>query len=104
MRVYVAGPMGKADVIEANCQQAIAVAMKLWHLGHEPYVPHLSYYTVLCGHARSYEAWLQTDFVWIRQCEALLRLPGESPGADREVAYAQANGIPVYYSVDELPR
>jgi len=31
-----------------------------------------------------------------------MRLPGESPGADREVALAAELGIPVFYSVEEL--
>ena len=35
-------------------------------------------------------------------CDAVLRLPGESKGADNEVRVAKANKIPVFYSIDAL--
>ena len=35
-----------------------------------------------------YETWMEYDLAWLGACEALLRLPGHSPGADREVRYA----------------
>lgn len=37
------------------------------------------------------------------RCDAVLRLPGASRGADRDVARAQALGLPVYHHIDELP-
>jgi uncharacterized peroxidase-related enzyme len=36
-------------------------------------------------------------------CDAVLRLPGESRGADRDVEIARSRGIPVYHSLDEIP-
>ena len=36
------------------------------------------------------------DFVWLRQCHAMIRLEGRSPGADREEEFAIAHGIPVF--------
>lgn len=39
----------------------------------------------------------------LERCDAVLRLPGESPGADREVHYAISLGKPVYYGLEELP-
>ena len=39
----------------------------------------------------------------IERCDAVLRLPGESAGADNDVRLAQARGIPVYSSVQEVP-
>lgn len=40
----------------------------------------------------------------IERCDAILRLPGESKGADNDVRLAKERGIPVYYNVDELPQ
>ena len=40
-------------------------------------------------------------FDMILHCQALLRLPGESPGADREVQFARDNGVPVLYEVQD---
>ena len=37
------------------------------------------------------------------RCDAVLRLPGASRGADMDVARARARGLPVVHHVDELP-
>jgi hypothetical protein len=39
----------------------------------------------------------------IERCDAVLRLPGESKGADNDVKLAKERGIPVYYELDEIP-
>jgi hypothetical protein len=39
----------------------------------------------------------------LERCDAVLRLAGESRGADQDVAIARGRGIPVYYSLDEIP-
>ncbi len=36
-------------------------------------------------------------------CEAVLRLPGESKGADNDVRLAEQRGIPVYYRLEDVP-
>jgi hypothetical protein len=40
----------------------------------------------------------------LQHCDAVLRLPGESRGADQDVAIARRRGIPVYSSLEEIPR
>nr|WP_211244218.1 hypothetical protein [Actinospica robiniae] len=40
----------------------------------------------------------------LQHCDAVLRLPGESRGADQDVAIARERGIPVYTSLDQIPR
>lgn len=39
----------------------------------------------------------------LERCDAVLRLAGESRGADQDVAIARERGIPVYYNLDEIP-
>ncbi|WP_275789509.1 DUF4406 domain-containing protein [Pararhizobium gei] len=39
----------------------------------------------------------------LQLCDAVLRLPGESRGADNDVRIARERGIPVYFSLDEVP-
>ena len=39
----------------------------------------------------------------LQHCDAVLRLPGPSKGADNDVAIAKARGIPVFCSLDEVP-
>jgi len=39
----------------------------------------------------------------IDRCDAILRLPGESKGADNDVRLAKARGIPVYERIEDIP-
>ena len=39
----------------------------------------------------------------IERCDAILRLPGASKGADNDVKLANERGIPVYYDFNEIP-
>jgi hypothetical protein len=40
----------------------------------------------------------------IERCDAVLRLEGASTGADNDVRLATERGIPVYYSIDDVPK
>ena len=100
MRIYVAGPYTKGDPV-VNVATAIDAGDELANMGHYPYIPHLSMFWHY-RHSHEYNFWLDQDKAWLTCCNALLRLPGESSGADKEVALAQELGIPVYYSVEEV--
>jgi hypothetical protein len=39
----------------------------------------------------------------LAHCDGVLRLQGESAGADNDVKIARARGIPVWFSVEEVP-
>jgi hypothetical protein len=39
----------------------------------------------------------------LEHCDAVLRLAGDSKGADNDVAIARARGIPVYFDVADIP-
>ena len=39
----------------------------------------------------------------LRSCGAVLRIPGQSRGADQDVEIARNPGLPVYFSIDEIP-
>jgi len=70
-------------------------------LGHHPFVPHL-FDLVDPRDELGYERWMALDLDWLSRCDALVRLPGASPGADREVAAAGRLGIPVLDGVAAL--
>lgn len=101
--IYVAGPLTGKD-LTINVHKAARVAEELRQRHFIPYCPHLSILMEMICPGGSYEDYLAMDFAWIDRCDALFRLPGESAGADREVEYAKSKGIPVYYSLKELPR
>lgn len=109
-RIYIAGPITLGD-IRANVRQAVAVGARLLTLGYAPFIPHLSHYmdpyATWTKNPFRYEQWLDADRSFIAVCDALLRLPGTSKGADREVLWAHEIGIPVYTDLrallDSLP-
>ncbi|MGD9726275.1 MAG: DUF1937 family protein [Nitrospiraceae bacterium] len=103
MIIYIASPYSvytdKLDAVNAQ----IDVFAALLAAGHEPVAPLLSHYVDL-RYPTSYERWMQWCLAIMRRCDAVLRLPGESAGADEEVARARLLGKPVYWSVDEAIR
>ena len=100
MRVYIAGPYTHGDVAQ-NVRAAIDAANQLMDAGHQPFTPHLSHFHHLV-HPRDYEDWLALDLAWLPVCEALVVLPGYSPGTQREIVAAAERGIPTYLSVQEF--
>lgn len=99
-RVYIACPYTKGDK-EANVLASIDAAHELIELGYAPYVPLLNHYIHL-RHPQDYDTWMEQGIAWLKQCDILLRLPGESAGADKEVSLALTLRMPVYYSVNAL--
>ena len=91
--VYVAGPYSIGDVAQ-NVRRAMEAAHVLIVAGHAPYIPHLAHFLHL-HQPQDYETWMRLDLAWLSRCDALVRLPGESEGADREVAEAHRCNIPV---------
>ncbi len=99
-RIYIAGPYTKGDVA-INVRNAIEAANSLADAGFAPFIPHMSHFWHMLF-PRLYEFWLDLDNQFLPVCDALLRLPGESSGSDKEVALARSLNIPVHFSTDEL--
>lgn len=70
-------------------------------MGHCPIVPLLSHYLHI-HRRRPYEDWIRMDLAIVPRADILLRLPGESKGADGEVALAEKLGVPIAFGWDEL--
>lgn len=82
--VYIAGPYTHPDPVE-NTHKAVRAAEQIEALGCDVVIPHLS----LLWHAISpapIERWYERDLAVMHRCDALVRLPGKSTGADAEVA------------------
>lgn len=98
--VYIASPYTKGDVA-INVKTQLDCVNKLMDLGFAPFAPLYSHFQHM-AHPRPYEDWMKVDFEWVLRCDCLLRLPGESSGADREVKLAQENNKKVFFSINEL--
>jgi nucleoside 2-deoxyribosyltransferase len=99
--VYIAGPYTRPDPV-ANTRAALDTAERLHATGVVTcVVPHL---TMLWhfAHPHDLEYWYELDLATLARCDALLRIPGESTGADREVTFAAQRGIPVFRDADAL--
>jgi hypothetical protein len=94
LRVYIAGPYTKGDVA-INVRTAMEAGILLLEAGHAPFVPHLTHFLHM-HKPQPYETWTRLDNAYLPYCEALIRLPGESGGADAEVALAHKFHIPVF--------
>jgi len=101
-RIYVAGPYTGGDVA-VNVRNAYEAADRLADLGFAPFVPHATHFWHMLF-PRPYEFWLDLDNQFLPCCGAVLRLPGASTGADKEVQLAQRLGIPVFTEVDDLAK
>ncbi len=49
-----------------------------------------------------HQTWMEIDEPMVRRSDVLLRLPGESMGADQECGWANDEGIRVFHSVEAL--
>lgn len=100
IKVYIASPYTKGDV-DQNVRVQIDASHELMNKGFLPFAP-LLYHFQGKVHPRPYEDWMKVDFGWLSNCDVVLRLPGESKGADREVELAKLLNIPVFDSIDSL--
>ena len=107
-RIYVAGPLSKGD-LRQNVINAIKAGDAVADLGCAPFIPHLTVYWQRIGAKNGkhrdfmdYDFWLAQDFAWLAVCDALLRLPGDSKGADLEEIEAKRLGIPIFYSLEDF--
>lgn len=99
-KVYIASPYTKGDVA-VNVKVQIDMADKLMDNGFIPFVPLYSHFQHM-AHPRDHREWMILDLEWLKVCDYVLRLKGESKGADEEVALAISLNIPIFYSLEEL--
>lgn len=91
--IYLAGPYSSEPDFQTH--RAVKIADQLWKKGYIVFVPHLSHFWgKICPH--TYEEWMEYDFEILSRCDLLVRIPGESKGADREWNFAKLNNIPVF--------
>ena len=100
LKVFISSPYTIGDQDE-NVKVQMDVFNKLYSIGFIPFAPLLFHFQHNI-HPLDYDEWLEIDFAWLDTCDFILRLPGDSIGADKEVKYAKDTGIPTVFTVDEL--
>lgn len=115
MFILIAGPYrsGTNDdptLMRQNLDHLESAALPLFRKGHVPMIgewvalPLIS----LAGSTQpGDEAWQEIQYPvahrLLEKCDAILRLPGASKGADEDVRLGKERGLKVYYSIEEVP-
>lgn len=100
LRVYISGPITKGDRV-ANFAQACQAQQHLIELGFAPLNPMLSMMHPAAW-SIDHGEWLAADLPWVEMADCVLRLPGESTGADAECERARQTNTPIFTSVSDL--
>ena len=113
--VLIAGPYRSGTgndpaKVAANLERLEAAALPLFRAGH---IPMIGEWVALPVIRRSASKAIGDDVFaeiqdaaaarLIARCDAILRLPGESKGADNDVRLARERGIPVYHRLEDVP-
>lgn len=113
--ILIAGPYrsGTGDdptLLAGNLARLEEAAWPIFRSGHIPMIGEWVALPVLrgaggeaVGDPIAAEIMYPTAERLLTHCDAVLRLPGESTGADRDVALATERGLPVYHRVEDIP-
>ena len=115
MLILIAGPYRSGtnddpDKMAANLDRLESVAVPLFRAGH---IPMIGEWVALplgkqAGSTGVSDP-IYDEFAYpvaerlLRHCDAVLRLPGASKGADEDVRLARERGLPVYFDLSEVP-
>ncbi len=115
MLILIAGPYrsGTGDDPEKmaeNLRQLEQVSWPLFQAGHLPMIGEWVAVPVWAAAGGQHLGDELYDRIFyptanrlLERCDAVLRLPGASKGADNDVHVANERGIPVYYQLEDVP-
>jgi len=97
--VYIAGPYSSDP--ETNVANAMCVAELVLTKGGIPFIPHLTHFWELFA-PKEFEFWMAYDLILIASFDkvVLVRIPGESTGADIEELFFNRAGYRTYMLED----
>lgn len=109
LSVYVAGPLYGSGELIPNIEEAVHLGSYIEDEAREAglelfcLVPHAVCMTQQFVSPRSHVAAQAWDDHWLRKCDALVYIPGESAGTRHERALALEFGLPTF-RCDEIKR
>jgi len=115
MLILIAGPYrsGTQDdpaLMKQNLERLESYALPIFRKGHVPFIGEwiaLPLLTLAGSQKPGDEVWQEIQYPvahrMLEKCDAVLRIEGASNGADMDVKIAKERGLPVYYSLEEIP-
>jgi hypothetical protein len=115
MLILIAGPYRSGtgddpDLMARNLARLEEAAWPIFRSGHVPMIGEWVALPVVRGAGGAgptdpvaEQIMYPTAERLLQHCDAVLRLPGESTGADQDVRIAQERGLPVYDRVQDIP-
>ena len=107
---YRSGTSDDPEKMHQNLQRLEEVAWPIFAAGHLPMIGEWVALPVLASAGASgpldpmaEQVMYPTAERLLQHCTAVLRLPGESTGADQDVAIAKERGLPIYYRLEDVP-
>jgi hypothetical protein len=115
MLILIAGPYrsgtdGDPQAMAANLDRLEAAAWPVFEAGHIPMIGEWVALPVLKAAGATVLDPLADEVLYptaqrlLQHCDAVLRLPGASAGADLDVQTAESLGLPVYHTAGDIPR
>ena len=113
MLILIAGPYRSgtnddAQLMRENLDRLEAMALPLFRMGHIPMIGEWVALPLMkvAGSKKPGDA-IYDEIAYpiadrlLTKCDAVLRLPGESKGADQDVKIARERGLKVFFSLEE---
>ncbi len=115
MLILIAGPYrsgthDQPELMQKNLERLEAVALPLFRAGHIPMIGEwVALPLMKAGGSAKIGDTIYNEIAYpvaerlLSKCDAVLRLEGESKGADQDVKIARERGLKIYYRLEDIP-
>lgn len=115
MLILIAGPYRSGtnddpELIQKNMDNLEAMALPIFRKGHVPMIGEwvaLPLMQLAGSKKTGDEVWEEIQYPvahrLLEKCDAILRIPGDSKGADMDVEVGKKRGLKIFYSLEEIP-
>lgn len=115
MMILIAGPYrsgtnNNIELIKRNMDRLESVALPIFRKGHIPMIGEWVANPLIelagskeVGDDIFQEIQYPTAHRLLTKCDAILRIEGESKGADQDVKIAKELGLKIFYNVNDIP-
>ena len=107
---YRSGTDDRPELMAANLRTLEEAAWPIFRAGHVPMIGEWVALPVLASAGATgvldplaEQVMYPTADRLLHHCDAVLRLPGASTGADQDVRIAEERGLPVYFRAEDVP-